>query len=502
MLDKNLSNKKSMGKAKLLIMIVTTVFSFTSMSNAFFLKGYSAIPWFVISAFTYFVPYCFIIADLTSVYKDKAGGIYSWLKDSTSQKLAFVTTLMWYSSYFIWMISLCMKTWIPLSIMFFGDDWTKNDMAFGNIPMVMIIALLSICLVIIISLIALGGFKRVMNLSYISGRFMLILMAVVGICGAISLFYNNGHLAEGFQPSNLFKSQGEFQSIAENFSFFIFGITAFGGLDTVACLVNETGDMKKKFSKYILISGGIIISLYILGIFLWGASIDLGKFLKEGSFHLGNIMYGLVGQLSLNMGEILNLSQNTTNIIYQVFIRLTAITLFTSYISLLSIISTGPLLAVTTSLKETRLKKYLKWESKNNLPIIPIIVQGALLSLFILGISVFQKSVGHFYNQLTMMTNISRSIPYLLLALSYPAFKKIYPKNELLPFCNSRKSHILLSFSVSATVILSIIFSIYEKVSIDDYYSAATLVIGPIIFALIGLFLFKIATRQGEYGFE
>ena len=88
-------------KIKLIIMIVTTVFSFTSMSDAFFLKGYSAIPWFIISALTYFVPYLFIVSDLTSVYNDKAGGIYTWLKDSTSQKLAFVATLLWYSSYFI-----------------------------------------------------------------------------------------------------------------------------------------------------------------------------------------------------------------------------------------------------------------------------------------------------------------------------------------------------------------------------------------------------------------
>lgn len=73
MLIRNLNHKSSMAKTKLLVMIVTTVFSFTSMSNAFFLKGYSAIPWFILSALTYFVPYCFIIADLTTVYNDKAG---------------------------------------------------------------------------------------------------------------------------------------------------------------------------------------------------------------------------------------------------------------------------------------------------------------------------------------------------------------------------------------------------------------------------------------------
>src|SRR5699024_9556083 len=120
---------KSSGKFqsfKIMIMIVTSVFSFTSMSNAFFLKGYSAIPWFIFSALVYFVPYCFILSDLTGTYNDQAGGIYTWLKDSTSQKLAFVTTLLWYCSYFIWMIALFMKTWIPLSILLFGKDLTQE----------------------------------------------------------------------------------------------------------------------------------------------------------------------------------------------------------------------------------------------------------------------------------------------------------------------------------------------------------------------------------------
>lgn len=498
MLIRNLNHKSSMAKTKLLVMIVTTVFSFTSMSNAFFLKGYSAIPWFILSALTYFVPYCFIIADLTTVYNDKAGGIYSWLKDSTSQRLAFVTTLMWYSSYFIWMISLCMKTWIPLSIILFGDDFTKNNRVFGNIPMVMVIALLSIFLIILISLLKLGGFKKILDLSFISGRFMLLLMGIVGIGAIISLIVNHGQLVESFQFNDLFKSQGKLQSSAENFSFFIFGITAFGGLDTVACLVNETGVLKKKFSKYVLISGAIIICLYIFGIFLWGASIDLKEMVNGNSLHLGNIMYGLIGQLSLNLGELLNLSKGASNLLFQIFIRLTAVTIFTSYISLLSIISTGPLLAVTESLKETRLKKYLKWESKKKLPIIPIIIQGFLLSIFILGISCFQNSIGSFYNQLTMMTNISRAIPYLLLALSYPSFKKIYPRNSLLPFCDNRRNQLLLSFSVSITVVISIFFSVYEKVSIEDYYSAATLIIGPIIFAIIGLILFDLAKGRGK----
>lgn len=482
-------------KIKLIIMIVTTVFSFTSMSDAFFLKGYSAIPWFIISALTYFIPYLFIVSDLTSVYNDKAGGIYTWLKDSTSQKLAFVATLLWYSSYFIWMVSLFMKTWIPLSILLFGKDITHETTLFG-IPTMGVIAVLSILLIIAISLVILSGFQKILDISFFSGRCLLFLMGLMAIGSIAVLIGHQGEFSASLHVNPFFSSQGVFQSPTENLSFFIFGITAFGGLDTVACLVNNTGELKKKFSKLVLACGAVIISLYIVGIFLWGASINLSEFVNGDKFHLGNLMYGLMGQLALNISGTFHLSAGFSQLLLQVFLRLTALTLFTAYMSLLSIISYGPLQAITEGVKETKLRKYLHHKNKKGTLILPVLVQGIGLGLFVLVISFSQKTIGGFYNQLTLMTNISRSIPYLLVALSYPAFKRLYPVNKDLTVVN-KKSHVyLFSTLVVLSVCLSIFFSIYEKIVVHEFLNACLLLFGPVLFAALGTVIFKFCEEK------
>lgn len=490
---------KSSGKFqsfKIMIMIVTSVFSFTSMSNAFFLKGYSAIPWFIFSALVYFVPYCFILSDLTGTYNDQAGGIYTWLKDSTSQKLAFVTTLLWYCSYFIWMIALFMKTWIPLSILLFGKDLTQEATLFG-LPTLYVIGFLGILLIATISLVILGGFHNILNLSYFSGRCMLILVAVMAVASLACLGQNQGHFQESFQLQQLLTSHGEFQTTAENLSFFIFGITAFGGLDTVACLVNKTGSAQKSFSRLILISGGIIIAFYMTGIFLWGAGIDLASIVGTDNFHLGNIMYGLMGQLALNVSAGFGLSAQLTQVVLQAFLRLTALTLFSAYMSLLSIISFGPLQSLTQSLQEAKLGLQFR-KNQAGMPVAPVIFQGVALAIFVAGICLFQDSVGSFYNQLTLMTNISRSIPYFLVALSYPSFKRLYPQNTSLPFLAKKRVHYGFSFSVMASVLLSISFTVYEKIAAHELLNAGLLVLGPVLFAILGVLLFRYMKRRNQ----
>ena len=47
---------KKLTLVPLVLMIFTSVFGFANMPKAFFLMGYSAIPWYVISAILFFIP--------------------------------------------------------------------------------------------------------------------------------------------------------------------------------------------------------------------------------------------------------------------------------------------------------------------------------------------------------------------------------------------------------------------------------------------------------------
>ena len=80
----------------LILMIFTSVFGFANMPRSFYLMGYAAIPWYIISAIVFFIPYAFIMAEYGSAFKKESGGMYSWMEKSVGSKYAFIGTFMPY----------------------------------------------------------------------------------------------------------------------------------------------------------------------------------------------------------------------------------------------------------------------------------------------------------------------------------------------------------------------------------------------------------------------
>ena len=83
-------------------MIFTSVYGFNNMPRSFYLMGYGAIPFFLLSAVVFFVPFAFMVAEYGSVFKDEKGGIFSWMQICVGKKYAFVATFMWYTSYVLY----------------------------------------------------------------------------------------------------------------------------------------------------------------------------------------------------------------------------------------------------------------------------------------------------------------------------------------------------------------------------------------------------------------
>lgn len=412
---------------KRLVMIITmTVFSFSSMTTAFFLMGIKAFPYFIGAALFYFIPYAIIIAEFTGVYKNHIGGLYQWLAEHLSEKVAFIASFLWYCSYFIWMISLFMKLWIPSSILLFGHDLTKQNKPFPFLPLPIIIGILSILAVLATLFFVSKGFKGIASALYLSGLLMTLLIAVCLVSNLWLWLHNQSailpNLVASFNGGQSTSTAD--QTLIEQLAFLIFAITAFGGLDTIASLVDKTGKQKTRFPKLLILSSILVVICYFLGILLWSGSTDLTTLKENGSIHLGNLMYELMENLGYSVGRSFGLSQIQSQWLSQVFIRFTALTLLLSYISLLSSIFYLPIRTLVEGTPKHYWHPRLKQKNKHDMPVYALLIQGSLISLFILGISFGSQYVVFLYNQLTLMTNISRAIPYLLVALAYPAFKK------------------------------------------------------------------------------
>ena len=98
----------------LILMIFTSVFGFNNIPRAFFLMGYSAIPWYIFGAVCFFIPYAFMMAEFGASFKEEKGGIYVWMQKSVGRKFAFIGTFMWFASYIVWMVSVSSSIWVPL----------------------------------------------------------------------------------------------------------------------------------------------------------------------------------------------------------------------------------------------------------------------------------------------------------------------------------------------------------------------------------------------------
>ena len=124
-------NVKKLTLISLILMIFTSVFGFTNMPRAFYLMGYSSIPWYIFSAIFFFIPYAFMMSEYGAAFKKETGGMYSWMEKTMSGKYAFVGTFMWYASYIIWMVNVGTGIWVPLSNALFGSDLTSTWSLFG-----------------------------------------------------------------------------------------------------------------------------------------------------------------------------------------------------------------------------------------------------------------------------------------------------------------------------------------------------------------------------------
>ncbi|EOH93356.1 hypothetical protein UAW_02604 [Enterococcus haemoperoxidus ATCC BAA-382] len=487
---------------KHLVMIITmTVFSFSSMTTAFFLMGIKAFPYFVGAALFYFIPYAIIIAEFTGVYKNHIGGLYQWLAGHLSEKIAFIAAFLWYCSYFIWMISLFMKIWIPSSILLFGKDFTKKTSSIPYFSTSVLIGLLSIFAVIITLFFVSKGFKGIASSLYLSGIMMTILI-VASLGGNLLLWITNRsdilpNLTASFKGIQTDSTSG--QPLGGQLSFLIFAITAFGGLDTIASLVDKTGKQKKQFPKLLIYSSFLVVICYFLGILLWSGGTNLNNLKANNTVHLGNLMYELMEHLGYACGHALSLSSTHSQILAQLFTRFTALTLLLSYISLLSTIFYLPIRTLVEGTPKHYWHPRLKHKNKHDMPIYALLIQGSLISLFILGISLGSQYVVFLYNQLTLMTNISRAIPYLLVALAYPSFKKKQlTDNPTSVLIQSTSRATVISGSVIISIALAIGFQLYQPLSKGNLLQSLTLLIGPLLFSLIAYLLYQRFHRRKE----
>ncbi|MFU2153037.1 glutamate/gamma-aminobutyrate family transporter YjeM [Klebsiella aerogenes] len=480
---------KKMSLIGLILMIFTSVFGFANSPSAFYLMGYSAMLFYLFSALFFFIPFALMMAEMGSAYRKEEGGIYSWMNRSVGPRFAFIGTFMWFSSYVVWMVSTAAKIWVPFSTFLFGADKTQS-WAFAGLTSTQTVGVLAACWMVLVTLVAAKGINKIAKITAVGGIAVMCLNLVLLLVSGAILLLNGGHFA---QPLDFTASPNPgYQSGLAMLSFVVFAIFAYGGIEAVGGLVDKTVKPEKNFAKGIIIAALVISIGYSLAIVLWGVSANWQQVLSNHSTNLGNITYVLMTSLGATLGQALHLSPQAAALTGVWFARITGLSMFLAYTGAFFTLSYSPLKAIIQGTPKALWPTMMTKVNANGMPANAMWLQCLLVSLFILLVSFGGDTASAFYNKLTLMANVSMTLPYLFLAIAFPFFKAKADLDRPFVMFKSRISTLLATTIVVLVVAFANIFTVIQPVmDSGDWNSTLWMVGGPIFFSLLALGIYE-----------
>ncbi|MHC1684348.1 MAG: glutamate/gamma-aminobutyrate family transporter YjeM [Clostridiaceae bacterium] len=476
----------------LVLMIFTSVYGFNNIPRSFYKMGYAAIPWYIFSGITFFVPFALMVAEFGSAFKEEKGGIYSWMEKSIGAKFAFMGTFMWYFAYITWMVNVASGMWVPVSNAVFGKDTTQNWGLLGfQGPQVL--GILGIIWILIVTFTSTKGMDKIKKVTSVGGSAVLLLNVFLWI-GAIAVFIgNNGQLAqpivgiESFIHTPNVKYSGD---IIASLAFIVYALFAYGGIEAVGGLVDETKNPEKTFPKGIIIAAVVISIGYSLGILFVGVFTNWGAVMGIKDVNLGNASYVVMSNLGYSLGTAFGASEATSIAFGYGVARFVGLSMFLALSGAFFTLMYSPLKQLIEG-TPAKLWPGKIGETKNGLPINAMWVQAAIVCVMIALVSFGGSSMATFFNILVSMTNVSMTLPYLFVTFAFPFFKK---KTEIKKPFIAFKTQISANFW-TAVVILTIglanVFCIIQPALEGDIQTTIWSVVGPIIFAVIAWLIYR-----------
>lgn len=494
-------NSKATGKltlVSLILMIFTSVYGFNNIPRSFYKMGYGAIPWYIISAIAFFLPFALMMAEYGAAFKNEKGGIYSWMEKSVGPKYAFIGTFMWYASYIIWMVNVASGVWVPVSNAIFGKDTTKTWALLG-LSGPKLLGVLGILWILFVTFVSTKGLDKIKKITSAGGTAVAALNIVLFV-GALIVLLLNGKMAqpiEGIQSFMTSPNPKFVSTMVSQLAFVVFAIFAFGGIEVVGGLVDQTENAEKTFPKGVVISSIIIAVGYALGIFMVGTFTNWADLYTREGVHIGNAGYVTMGHLGYQLGAAFGLTEAAAVTIGLWMARFVGLSMFLALSGAFFTLTYAPLKQIIEG-TPAKLWPGKMGVIKDGMPFNAMWIQATIVCVMIALVSFGGESMSKFFDILVSMTNVAMTLPYMFLSAAFIGFKK---KTEIVKPFEVYKSSGMTTFAtvaVTLTVGVANFFTIIEPAMNGDMKTTIWSVAGPVIFTLIALLMYSRYEKSGE----
>ena len=490
--------KKNVYKISLLgfiAMIFPNLYGIANPQQAFYQMGYAAIIYIVIGAILFFIPYSFMVSEMGSAFKDKEGGIFTWMKESMGEKYSLIVTMIWYGSQVLWFVSVATITWVTVSTAIFGKDMTSTWTFFG-LSNSETLAILGVILIVVIALTSGFGVKNLTFLSTVALVSMIVIHVLI-IGGSLIIFASSGFHFSQPMVSSL---KGVFIGPNPSYStplaatgFFVFVVFMYGGMEIIAGLADQVKNPTKNVPKGIIFSTIIITGLMVGIVLLIGMYINWKQVLSGQDVSLGNFSVYEVQAMGVKLGHVFRLTQGASVTLglwlNRVLSWSTAIAL-----AVLPLKVYAPIKQLFKGVPKGLLPERLTKENKNGIPMNAVWLQTIIVSAFLIAIGFSGGSTSTaLYNKVVLIMTVAMTVPYFFIVVAYIKFKKNKNIKKSYEFF-SVKAGVICGVITAATLLFANVFSIIQPLLEGEANALSNtlwLAAGPVIFAVVGWVLYK-----------
>ena len=490
-MDDSNSPKKTITLFGLIMMIFTAIFGFANTTVAYEQMGLASIIWYIFAALLFFLPVGFMVAEYGAAFNEAKGGIYSWIEGAVGAKWAFIGTFMWLASWEVWLVSTSSKVWIPLSTMFAGHDVTQTWGLFG-LSATQVIGILAVLWIIFVTYTASQGIDKISKISNFGGIMTIALQVIFFVLSLAVLFMSGFHTAEPINGLDTFihSANPAFASPLGMVSFIVYAIFAYGGLESVGGVTDSMKNPKKDFPRGVLIAAVIMALVYSLTIFCWAMSTNWNAVIAKGNVNLGNITYVMMSNLGYQFGSHIGLSSAAAIALGEWLARFTGFDMFVLYMGAFFVLIYSPLKSFILGTPKDLWPSKVTKLNKHGMPAYAMWIQAAVVIVLILVVDMGGNNAKALYNVLTLMANVSTTVPYLFLVGAYPFFNMNKNIEKPYFFYKNKKAMWTVTSVVFLVLAFAIIFTLLQPIMEGAYTDALWTIIGPVVFGLVGFGLY------------
>lgn len=481
--------------------IFLTVYGLQNAQQIYYQMGYASITYVIIAVFVYFVPYSFIVAEMSSAFKHKKGGIFSWMSETVGQGFSLVGTFIWYGSFVVLWFSATAIT-VNISVVLFGKDTTSNWHLGHLLNSPETIAIIASIYMLIVLFLSTKGIKKLTFLSNVSIVTVIITHILMLGGGLLEFALSGFKFAQGFDfghiQSYFYGPNTAYASLLPAIAFMVFTIFVFSGMENSAGLVDQVKNSKKNVPKAIILSTFIIAILYVLIILITGMVCNWNKTFSGDNVNLANFSVFIIQQqfyrLGLEFGMTAHASLELGMWINRVLNLLTLIGFASMPLRIYS-----PLKHLIQGLPKGVLPEKATKPNKHGMPSIALTVEVLIVVAFMLLLGFGGDSVSALFNKITLMAYVASSVPISFIIYAYIKFKRNDKIIKEYEFFN-KKWGIGIGIFCFIAVTFTNIFSIIQPGLSGSWSNTFWIAMGPVLFGAVGLILHLRYKRKVKKG--